>query len=261
MRRTHSLLPGLALLAVAPVALASFHVMQIEQVIGGVGGNNTRQAIQLRLRNDFQNQVQFSRIRAWNAAGASPVLIVDFDTSVPGTAIGTRVLSATPGFSAGGQGPTPDFVMDPIPAAYLAAGKLTFEDDSGNVLWSLCWGGASYTGTNTGGFTNDSDGNFGPCFAGPLPVAAAQAVKFRNGAGSPSTTNAADYELTPGPATFTNNAGASALVVEFFQDGFESPPTLAPAPKAKAVARPHGHAHDHGTGFFPDPTLSTKKGH
>lgn len=261
MRRTHSFVPGLTLLAFAPVALASFHVMQIEQVIGGVGGSNTRQAIQLRMRNDFQNQVQLSRIRAWNAAGASPVLIVDFDAPVSVSVLGSRVLSATPGFATGGQGPTPDFVMDPIPAAYLAAGKLTFEDDSGNVLWSLCWGGASYTGTNTGGFTNDSDGNFGPCFSGPLPTAAAQAVKFRNGPGSPSTTNAADYELTPGPAAFTNNAGASALVVELFQDGFESSPTLAPAAKAAAVARPRKHAHDHGTGFFPDPTLSPQGGH
>ncbi len=59
----------LGLVSVRP-AYASFHLMQIEQVIGGVGGDTTAQAIQLRMRTTFQNFVASARIRAWDAAGA-----------------------------------------------------------------------------------------------------------------------------------------------------------------------------------------------
>ena len=38
-------------------ALASFHVMKVEQVIGGVGGDTSQQAIQLRMRAVGQNLV------------------------------------------------------------------------------------------------------------------------------------------------------------------------------------------------------------
>jgi hypothetical protein len=260
MRRTRPLVAGMVVLALAPPALASFHIMQIEQVIAGIGGDNTRQAIQLRTREIFQNFVTPSRIRAWDAAGANPVLLVDFTSDVGPTELGTRILSTTTGFSANGQGPASDFTMVPIPASYLAAGRITFEDDGGAVLWSLCWGGAAYTGPTTGGFTNDNDGNFGPCINGPLPVAAAQAVRFTPGAGAPSTTNLANYEVTAGPATFTNSLGASARVVEMFEDGFESPATVvAPAAAKRSASGAPKHAHDHGDGFIPDPTRGKGK--
>jgi hypothetical protein len=58
-------------------AYASFHLMQIEQVIGGVGGRVDRQAIQLRMRAFGQNLVSLARIRAWDATGSNPVMIVD----------------------------------------------------------------------------------------------------------------------------------------------------------------------------------------
>ena len=47
-------LAALAALTAAP-AWASFHVMKIEQAIGGVGGDTTQQAIQLRMRANGQN--------------------------------------------------------------------------------------------------------------------------------------------------------------------------------------------------------------
>ena len=40
----------LGVLALQPAAHATFHLMQIEQVIGGVNGDTTAQAIQLRMR-------------------------------------------------------------------------------------------------------------------------------------------------------------------------------------------------------------------
>jgi hypothetical protein len=204
----------LGAIALAEPVFASFHLMQIEQVIGGVNGDTSRQAIQLRMRDPGQNFVNLARVRAWDATGNNPVLLVDMVTSVGNGALGARVLLATNGFLS----PTliPDFVMQPIPAAYLPAGKITFEDDSGNVWWGFAWGGAAYTGTNTG-FTvaqggNDADGNFNPPFAGPLPSSNTQAVRFTGAATAQSANNAADYALTPGAAVFTKNDGSNGTV-------------------------------------------------
>ena len=191
---------------------ATFHLMQIEQVIGGVQGDTTLQAIQLRMRLFGQNQTSQARLRAWDAAGQNPVLIVDMTTDVPIAAQGARVLVSTAGF-AGAFGPPPDFMMtNPIPASYLAAGKLTWEDDLGTVYWSLAWGGANYTGTNTGTVDNDADGNFSPPFPLPMQSASDQSVLFPGAASAPSTNNAADYIVSPGAATFTNNAGQTGTV-------------------------------------------------
>jgi hypothetical protein len=191
----------------------SFHLMQIEQVIGGVGGNVNLQAIQLRMRSVGQNLVSFARLRAWNSAGANPVLVVDMMTDVPNGAAGARVLVVSPQFATTFPGAPGDFVMtNLIPASYLAAGKLTWEDDSGTVYWSLAWGGAAYTGTNLGTVDNDADGNFNPPFPGPMQTSNNQAVRFTGAFAAMSTNNAADYALTAGNAVFTNNANQSITV-------------------------------------------------
>jgi hypothetical protein len=211
-------LAGVALLVASSPGFTvplTFHLMQIEQVIGGVNGDTSRQAIQLRQRFIGQNLVSQARIFAWDAAGANPILIVDMTTDVPNPAAGSRVLITTSGFL---PGLTPDFVMtNPIPPSYLAAGKLTFEDDfgapgTGGVVWSLAWGGASYTGTNMGTIDDDADGNFNPPFGSAMPSATTQAVFFDGAAADPSTNNLADYATTVGAATFTNNAGQTGTV-------------------------------------------------
>jgi hypothetical protein len=205
---------GAVLLASSPgfTVPETFHLMQIEQVIGGVQGDTTLQAIQLRMRISGQNVVSKARLRAWDANGANPVLIVDMMTDVPNGLGGDRVLVSTAAFAAA-FGPTPDFVMtNPIPPAYLAAGKLTWESDGGTVVWSLAWGGAGYTGTNTGTLDNDADGNFNPPFPLPLPSTTNNSVLFPGPFSAPSTNNAADYIVSPGDATFTNNAGETGTV-------------------------------------------------
>jgi hypothetical protein len=202
----------LGAIAVAQPAFATFHLMQIEQVIGGVNGDTSRQAIQLRMRQAGQNEVHFSRVRAWDAAGANPVLLVDMVTDVPSGAAGDRVLLATAGFL---PSLVPDFVMQPIPASYLPAGKITFEDDGGTVWWSFAWGGAAYTGSNTGVALpggNDDDGNFNPPFGSALPSTTTQAVLFQGAANATSTTNLLQYALTAGAAVFTKNNGSSGTV-------------------------------------------------
>ena len=215
--------PAAALLALPGTAFASFHLMQIEQVTGGVLGDQTQQAIQLRMRSAFQNNVQFARVVVVDAAGANPVIVVDMGNMVTHNAQGDRVLIATAAF-AQQQNATPDFTAtNPIPASYLAGGKLMFTDDGmiPTIYWSVCWG--TYTGSTTGSATNDADGTFGPCEPGALPSADLTALKFQNNETALSTNNAADYALTPGPATFTNNAGTPFILTEppLFADGFE----------------------------------------
>ena len=213
LKRTALSALTLGAIALAEPAFATFHLMQIEQVIGGVNGDTSRQAIQLRMRVAGQNFVAPAQLVAWDAAGANPIVVLNIPGNVGVGTLGARVLIATSNFL---PGLTPDFVMaNPIPPSYLAAGKLTFETDGvpgTGVWWALAWGGAAYTGTNIGLPDNDPDTNFNPPFAGPLPSSNTQAVRFTGAAGALSSNNAADYALTPGAAVFTNNAGGNGTV-------------------------------------------------
>jgi len=212
--RLVSLALVLGALSAARPAHATFHLMQVEQVIAGVDGSTATQAIQLRMRNSSQNLVAQATIRAWDANGENPVLILNLASNVSSGSAAARVLIATANFaSATTPGVTPDFVMtNPIPDSYIPAGSLTFEDDFGSVYWRLSWGGAAYTGDTSGLTTNDLDGNFGPPFAGPLPTESGQALRFQGASNAFSTNNAANYALTAGSAVFTNNAGSAGTV-------------------------------------------------
>lgn len=215
---------AVALALVASTAQASFHLMQIEQVMAGFCGDVTQQAIQLRMRNLGQNFVSGTRLVARDAAGANPITLLTFSSNVTNSAAGTRILVATSGF-ASAQAMVPDFTMtNRIPPSYFAAGRLSFEDSLGGILWSVSWGGASYTGPNTGTLDNDADGNFAPAFGSALPFNFDVALRFPGAATALSTNNAADYAFTAAnAASFTNNAGVSVLVVQdcLFGDGFD----------------------------------------
>jgi len=208
---------GVGLLA--QPAFASFHLMQIEQVIGGVNGDTTRQAVQLRMRSSGQQFVSQGQLVAWDATGANPIVLSSIPSNVLNGNAGDRVLLATASFGV----VSPDFVMAAIPVSYLAGGKITFETDGAfgtTIWWGLAWG--AYTGTNagvmTGGGGNDADGNFNPPFAGALPSTSQVAVRFTGAAAAASTNNAADYALTTAQYVFTNNAGATGtLPVELME--------------------------------------------
>ena len=220
--RTSSLALAVSIVSIlAPRADAAFHVMQIEEVIGGVNGNTSAQAIQLRLRGGGQNQVQNASLWAADATGSNRVLVLNIASFVPNSAAGARVLLSTAAFNTGMGGTyAPDFTLaTPIPSSYLSAGRLTFEDDAGTVAtpgtiyWSLAWGGAGYTGSHIGDTTNDADGNFGPAFGSALPTSSRQGVLFTGTAAAASTTNAADYAFSAIPATVTRNDGTAFTVV------------------------------------------------
>jgi len=196
-------------------AFATFHLMQVEQIIAGVDGSTSSQAIQLRMRSSSQNFVSNALLRAWDANGANPVLLKDLTANVSNSAAGARVLLATANFSSHlTAAVTPDAILtNPIPDSYLPAGSITFESDGGTIYWRVSWGGASYTGSNAGVTTNDADGNFGPPYTNALPSGNGQALRINKSSSALSTNNAADYALTAGAATFTNNAGSAGTVV------------------------------------------------
>ena len=107
---------------------AAFHLMQIEQVIAGVEGDTSAQAIQLRMRFALQNFVFRTRLIAYDAAGSNPVVLITFSGDVTNNAAGSRILVATSSFAAHlSPSITPDFIMiNAIPSSYLASGSLTF---------------------------------------------------------------------------------------------------------------------------------------
>src|ERR1043166_9160833 len=210
----YCLLTLVGVFALQPTAYATFHMMQIEQVIGGVNGDTTAQAIQLRMRAAGQNFVAAGKLVVFDAAGLNPITVLDLTTNVTNGAVGDHVLIASANFGSHPMPPAmPDFIMaNLIPASYFAAGSLCWESDAGTIFWRLSGGGASYTGPGTGSITNDADGNFNPPFSGPLPSSSVNALQFQGPATALSTNNAADYLATSGAAVFINNAGTSFTV-------------------------------------------------
>jgi hypothetical protein len=197
-------------LAIAATADASFHLMQIEQVIAGVGGDTSMQAVQLRMRSPLpQNEVEPTRITVYDAAGENPVVLVDFDDEVPNGGLGVQILVCSTSFSeALSETIEPDFLMTGlIPESYFTAGSLTFEDDTGLVIWRLSWGGDAYTGPHDGLTFNDDDGDFGPAFGCNIPTVSGQALRFLGSASDPSTNNLDDYAVGQDPSVWTNNNG------------------------------------------------------
>ncbi len=225
--RTRSRIAVVAALVVAAASAASpsrasFHLMQIEQVVGGVCGNTDRQAIQLRMRFAGQELVDGKQLKVWNAAGANPIVVLTFPTDAAIGNQGSRILVTTAGLDSA-FGVDSDFTLDQrIPDSYLRAGRLTFEDGFGSIYWSLSWGGATYTGSNLGNPTNDPNGDFGPPFGGRLPYSTAQSVRFNGIASDASTTNLADYSLTSGAASLVNNDDDPPVTLGtcIFGDGF-----------------------------------------
>lgn len=209
-RRTQMAIAGWLLIASS--ASASFHLMQIEQVVGGLCGDASRQAIQLRMRFAGQNLLSGHQIAVYDANGENRLLLLSFPAGVANGAAGARILLATPGLAAV-TGITPDFLLaQPIPEALLRSGKVAFEDTPGAILWSVSYGGVRYLGSSTGRLTNDADGDFGPPTPLSPPFNSSRSLRFTGAAGDPSSNNAADYALSSGPATLTNNAGATVAL-------------------------------------------------
>ena len=199
-----------------PAAKASFHLIQIYEVIGGVNGDTTAQAIELRMRGAGQNALANApKLVAVDATGANPITLINFGANVGIGNLGSTVLITSSTFKDYTANPVTfanDFTLtNLIPASYLAAGRLLYEDSSGTILWSLAFGGASYTGATNGETTNGpaDPGKFGSA----LPKNTLQALLYQGLASGQNANNVTDYALTTGAATFTNNAGTNFTVV------------------------------------------------
>ena len=201
--------------ALCAEASASYHFTQIEQVIAGVEGDTTAQAIQIRMRSNGQDQMQLAKLVAWDANGENPVVLIDFASAVAVAVAGEHVLAASSRFASYTQpSAVPDFIFENlIPQSYLGAGSITMENDEETLLvWRLSWGGANYLGSTQAALTNDDDRDFGPPVPDALPIDGLEALQFQGAFDAKSTTNASDYALTDGAAVFTNNGGASFTV-------------------------------------------------
>jgi hypothetical protein len=216
-------------------ASAAFHLMEIEQVIGGVGGDTTAQAVQLKMRAAGNNFLAGAgRLVVRDAAGNNPVTLSTFPVPNPANGVACReILLATAGFPAKtSPAATLDYTMSAIPAGYLAAGSLTFEAVSGGaVLWRVSWGDGAYSGPNTTDLTN-GDGDNSPPFASALPSGTAQALRYTPACATASTSNATQYAVTAGAATFTNNALGNYVVQ------FTAPPSIPALPDSAKLLLP-----------------------
>ena len=118
----------LGVLALQPAAHATYHLMQIEQVIVSVDGDPTAQAIQLRMRSltEDQNLVSNARLVVLDAAGQNPITVLDIPADVANGSAGSHVLIASANFLSHTAPTTvPDFtIANLIPASYFAAGSL-----------------------------------------------------------------------------------------------------------------------------------------
>ena len=215
---------GAAVLLTAQTVHASFHLMQIEEIMGGVNGDTSAQAIQLRMRAPGQNFLHTdaggtfgpASLVAKDANGGNPVTLISFPNDVANGATGGTVLisstqfahDVSPGFSAANHGT--DFTFtNLIPASYLAAGRIDYLDGVGDVLWSVSYGGANYHGSAAAASFN---GAFGSPFGGPIPSGGLKGLLFQGTASAAGTSSAADYALTSGAAGFANNSGSGFAV-------------------------------------------------
>ncbi|HXZ84916.1 MAG TPA: hypothetical protein VEI82_05455 [Myxococcota bacterium] len=211
------LLLALPLLSAPAPAFAAFHLMQIDQVIGGVGGDTTAQAVQLRMRTTLQNQLSGdAQLVVRDGNGADPRVLSTFPMPNPTQGTCLAILLATDSFTAKtSPAAVPNYTMMPIPASFLAKGTLTFETLGGaTTYWRVSWGGFDPNGVMSGvaGGFNDDNTTTAPSTSVALPSTSAQALAFTPPCGTTSTTSAAQYAVTASAAVFTNNAGATFTV-------------------------------------------------
>ncbi|MBL0921597.1 MAG: hypothetical protein IBJ10_05645 [Phycisphaerales bacterium] len=224
MRRTLTL-AALVCAGGAPLALASFHLMRIDEIYSSPDGRV--QFIELRATANNQTQLSNTRIVAFDPTGAVETLVIDITANFPALNSQETWLVATPCFE-NAAGFAPDYV---IPAAGLIPGpdgRVVFRNDAGtNIVESVAYG--AYTGSN---------GAFGtPAAALPMDGQNAlrrvsttnphnNSVNFATGANSPKrndgTTAVLDLRPCAGDTNFDRTidfADINNVLSEFNQSG------------------------------------------
>jgi uncharacterized repeat protein (TIGR01451 family) len=234
---THRVLGAVAFfmgcLATFPVH-ATFHIVQIQEVMAGANGNPAIQFIELTMLGPHENCQQsgdidpegptfrcldesgfpdFSAARLFffDAAGTpigDPEKGFGFPHNTPIAGAGRSILVATQAFADLADMPDPDFIMPPMVAAN--AGKVCYKNDISAIEFvTKC---LSY-----GAFAGDSEGFGSPAPA--LPITGAVSLRRVNS----TENNAMDFVLsTPAPCANTG-AGHCDTDVGVTQSGLIGP--------------------------------------
>ena len=217
-RSALTFLPLLALLH--PVsANAAFHLNEITKVMVGLNGNNTVQAVELKMLASGENLVTGMSIKVYDGAAVQRDSLGSFASSVPNGIAGRFILCATDNF-AKIFGITPDLRIKP--GLLVGTGQVSFEKP-GCFVNSLAYGSVTTpkTGTTSAAALptdlatalvrtiDDGTGTF-------CPLAEDAAARFQLQSGTSGT-----------PITFTNNSGVSVNVFPTAAGVDASPPTPA----------------------------------
>src|SRR6266550_229658 len=130
-----SLLAPVALLH-APLAGATFHLNEITKVMVGLNGNNTIQAVELKMLAGGQNLVSGVSVKVYDAAGTQVDSLGSFTGSVPAGIAGRFILCATENFAATFR-ITPDLIVKP--GLLEGTGQISFEEP-GCLINALAYG-------------------------------------------------------------------------------------------------------------------------
>ena len=197
------LLPLLALIHPGS-SYAAFHLNEFTKVMVGLNGNNTIQAVELKMLGPGENLVAGMSIKVYNAGGTQVDSLGSFTGSVPNGIAGRNILCATENFSVT-FGITPDLLIKP--GMLVGTGQVSFEKPACFVN-ALAYGAVTTpkNGTTSAAALSNSaatalvrtidDGTIVSC-----PLAEDAAARFGLVSGTGTT-----------PITFTNNAGVSVQV-------------------------------------------------
>ncbi len=185
-------------------AWAAFHLNEINKIMVGYNGDQTIQAVEIKMLAATENLVNTAAIRVYDANGAFVSTLGTFSADVPLGGVGRKILCATPNFAAT-FGITPDLVINP--SLPVTTGQVSFE--LGTCLINAIPYGAIITFKN------------GASAAPPIPKDGATALvrKVDNVTTffcPPQEDANAKFLLVSGssgsPVTFTNNSNVSVNV-------------------------------------------------
>jgi len=108
----------------ASPAGAAFHLNEITKVMVGLNGNNTIQAVELKMLASGENFVGGISIKVYDAGGTQVDSLGSFSGSVPTGTAGRAILCATENF-ASTFGITPDLLIKP--GLLVGTGQVSFE--------------------------------------------------------------------------------------------------------------------------------------
>jgi len=213
-----ALLPLLALLHPAS-ANAAFHLNEITKVMVGLNGNNTIQAVELKMLAGGENLVTGMSIKVYDAGGAQRDSLGSFAGSVPNGIAGRFILCATQNF-ADAFGITPDLLIKP--GLLVGTGQVSFEKPACFVN-ALAYGSVT---TPKNGTTS------APALPTDLATALVRTIDDATVPSCPlSEDAAARFQIVSGtsttPIVFTNNSAASVSVFPNAAGVDGSPPGAA----------------------------------